>query len=306
MDDIAGIIVNLGAPDAPNAEMAEKFLREFLADARVLSVPAIMRIPLSRRIARKRAAAYARNLSELFCGGVHPMKSATEKLAKKTRQLCPFPVFAAYRYGSQSIAETVAKLKERGVKKFAFAPMYPQKTQSTSLSAEDEIARAARGCKYAVAPEYFDAPAYIAAASDGIPAGCETLVVSFHSVPLSHDRRGEYAAQCAETARLIAEKSGAKNFSIAYQSKMGRGKWLAPEIKDEVRRLAECGHSDISVVAASFACDCAETLLELGRDVRNAFSECGGKNFNLIPCPNDSPEHARLTAERLIKTASQL
>lgn len=299
-------MVNLGAPDAPNSEAAEKFLREFLADARVLSVPAILRIPLSRLIARRRAEAYAQNLSALFDGGKHPMKSAMESLAVKTRQLCPFPVFAAYRYGSQGIAETVAKLKARGFEKFAFAPMYPQKTQSTSLSAEDEIARATRGCKYAVAPEYFDDPQYIEAAGANVPTGCEMLLASFHSVPLSHDRRGEYAAQCAETARLIAEKSGAKNFAVVYQSKMGRGKWLAPEIKDEVRRLAECGHLDISVVAPSFACDCAETLLELGRDVRDAFLKCGGKNFNLIPCPNGSPEHARLTAERLIKTASLL
>lgn len=306
MEDIAGIIVNLGAPDAPNAEAAEKFLREFLADARVLPVPALLRIPLSRLIARRRAEAYAQNLSALFDGGKHPMKSAMENLAEKTRRLCPFPVFAAYRYGSQNIAQTVEKLKALGIKKFAFAPMYPQKTQSTSLSAEDEIARAANGCKYAAAPEYFDAPAYIEAAGANVPTGCEMLLVSFHSVPLSHDVYGEYAAQCAETARLIAEKSRAKNFAIAYQSKMGRGKWLAPDIKCEVKRLAESGYSDISVVAPSFACDCAETLLELDRDVRGAFLESGGKNFNLVPCPNDSPEHARLTAERLIKTASLL
>ncbi len=43
-----------------------------------------------------------------------------------------------------------------------------------------------------------------------------------------------------------------------------------------------------------FSSDCVETLEEIDIQGRETFLKNGGKNFDLIPCLNDSPDHINL------------
>ncbi|MBH00573.1 MAG: ferrochelatase, partial [Candidatus Pelagibacter sp.] len=40
--------------------------------------------------------------------------------------------------------------------------------------------------------------------------------------------------------------------------------------------------------------DCVETLEEISIEGKNSFMEAGGKNFEFIPCLNDSEDHINL------------
>ena len=53
------------------------------------------------------------------------------------------------------------------------------------------------------------------------------------------------------------------------------------------------GIKNLLVICPGFASDCVETLEEINIQGRE-FLENGGKNFDLIPCLNDNPEHIYL------------
>ena len=64
--------------------------------------------------------------------------------------------------------------------------------------------------------------------------------------------------------------------------------------------LPEKGIKNLLVICPGFASDCVETLEEINIQGRESFIEKGGKNFDLIPCLNDSPDHVNLM-EKLVK-----
>ena len=294
MNDTARIIINLGAPSRPDTECARKFLYEFLSDRRVIMLPQPLRAALAYYIARKRKHKYAESLKKIFQDGMHPLRKHTESLAKKLTELGGKPVFAAYRYGDNNIVDTIAKLKKSGYKRFVFLPLYPQQTRSTTNSAIRRIEKTLKHKEYKIAKPYFDDPNYISALASTIPSKCQTLLVTFHSVPISHTWGTPYVSQCKRTAELIGQNLGIRDVAVAYQSRMSFGKWLGPSAKEVVQELVNSGRKSICVIAPSFACDCSETTVELGEELKTIFTNAGGEKFFLCHCLNDTDVHARL------------
>lgn len=294
MNEIARVIINLGAPENPDTKCAGKFLYEFLSDKRVISLPQPMRAALAFLIARKRKRAYAKSLERIFSGGVHPLKANTEALAKKVWSLDGRPVYVAYRYGKNNIAQTVEALRRSGAKYFLFLPLYPQQTASTTDSAAARIRRVLARRQYKIAKPYFDDPSYISALASTVPSKCQTLVVSYHSLPVAHAKNTPYVAQCRRTTELLARTLGVKDVHIGWQSAMPKGEWLGPSTAQVVENLARQGRKSLAVIAPSFACDCSETLIDLDVAARQKFAECGGEKFFLCHSLNDSDAHARL------------
>ena len=56
------------------------------------------------------------------------------------------------------------------------------------------------------------------------------------------------------------------------------------------KALAAAGTKRVDVVCPGFVSDCLETLEEIGITARRAFHAAGGREMNLVPCLNDSPE----------------
>ena len=48
------------------------------------------------------------------------------------------------------------------------------------------------------------------------------------------------------------------------------------------------------MICPGFASDCVETLEEIQIQGKKSFLEKGGKNFEMVPCLNDSQEHIDL------------
>lgn len=113
----AYILISLGAPENISADACRSFLREFLGDKHVLSLPFPLRQLLSAHIAKKRASQYAQNL-ETICGGSignHPSISAARSLAIQIQSITGVKTFSAFRYGAQNIPDAfrAAKKPER-------------------------------------------------------------------------------------------------------------------------------------------------------------------------------------------------
>ena len=76
---------------------------------------------------------------------------------------------------------------------------------------------------------------------------------------------------------------------MAFQSRMGRAKWLEPYTEETLKKLPALGKTRLAVICPSFFCDCLETLEEIGMRGRETFLAAGGESFRLIPCLNHTP-----------------
>jgi hypothetical protein len=101
--------------------------------------------------------------------------------------------------------------------------------------------------------------------------------------------RGERRRDCRR-ARL---REG--EWSLAYQSRFGKERWLQPYTADTLDALAERGIRTIDVACPGFAADCLETLEEIAIGLRARVSTHGG-TLRYIPCLNDDADHAAALA----------
>jgi protoporphyrin/coproporphyrin ferrochelatase len=97
-----------------------------------------------------------------------------------------------------------------------------------------------------------------------------------------------YRAQCFETAYLLAKATGLteSQYTVCFQSRLGRTPWLKPFTDQVVSMLPTQGVKRVLVVCPSFTMDCLETLEEIGIRAREDFVRVGGDQLDLAPCLN--------------------
>ena len=299
---IGVLLVNLGSPDAPTAPAVRRYLKEFLSDPRVVEIPSLLWQPVLRGIVlntrpRKSAHAYR----QIWTDQGSPLTVITRKQAEAVQAaLGPgVTVDWAMRYGTPSIGARLRAMKEAGCDRILLAPLYPQYSGATSATALDAAGDALKAMRWQPAlrtlPPYHDDPAYIGALTDGIRASLaalafspDALVASFHSMPERTLRLGDpYHCQCRATARLLSESLG-RDLTVAFQSRLGRAKWLEPATDATLAALPSKGVKSVAVFAPGFSADNLETLEEIAIRGRQTFLDAGGEQFAYLPCLNDS------------------
>jgi ferrochelatase len=234
-----------------------------------------------------------------------PLKTVTRSQAEKLAASigdAHVVVDWAMRYGNPSIAARMAALQAQGCARILAVPLYPQYSAATTATVVDEVFRVLASQRaqptVRVAPPYYDDPVYIEALANSVEralAGLtftpEVILASFHGMPQDYVDKGDpYAAQCAETVRLLRArlKLDERRLVLAYQSRFGPAEWLKPYTDVTVESLARAGVKNIAVVTPGFAADCLETLEEIAVENAGAFHDAGGANFAFVPCLNDS------------------
>ena len=87
-------------------------------------------------------------------------------------------------------------------------------------------------------------------------------------------------------------------YTVTFQSRFGKAKWLEPYTEPTLRALARRGVARVDVVCPGFTGDCLETLEEIAQEGRKAFLTSGGKEFHYIPCLNDEAGLDRRAGQR--------
>ena len=107
------LLLNLGSPDAPTVPAVRKYLREFLGDRHVISLPWIFRKILLECFIlpgrpKKSAALYKR----IWTSSGSPLIRETEKLRERlAEKLCgKAKVFCAMRYGNPGVKNVLQKI----------------------------------------------------------------------------------------------------------------------------------------------------------------------------------------------------
>jgi protoporphyrin/coproporphyrin ferrochelatase len=311
------LLINLGTPDSTSWWDIRKYLKEFLSDKRVIEVnPILWKIILNLFILTFRPSKTAHAYKKIWKKETNesPLLYFTRSQAKKLNNKIgndKLIVDFAMRYGNPSIKSKLNFLKNEGCENIIILPLYPQYAAATTATVCDEVYRSLMGMRWQpslqVIPHYESEPAYIEALTKSLERKLENIswkpdliISSYHGIPKKYFDKGDpYHCYCHKTTRLMKEKFNLIDIQLTFQSRFGPQEWLTPYTDKTLESLPENGIKNLLVICPGFASDCVETLEEIDIQGREIFLNNGGKNFDLIPCLNDSSDHIDLF-EKLI------
>lgn len=320
------LVINLGTPEEPTIAAVRNYLREFLSDPLVIDLPGLLRWALLTFFIlpfrpRKSAHAYQQIWTEQGSPLLVHSQELVDKLQVEMGE--GYQVVLAMRYGNPSIQHAVQLLKKGGCRDWIVAPLYPQYALSTTESSWQAVCQSVRHFFQGESEpnlhelkSFYDNKHYISAlkkvtqdALDGFQA--DHLLMSYHGLPVrqlkspvcsqsSCDKISEvcpamneknkkcYRAHCFSTSQGLADALGLtkEQYSVSFQSRLGRAKWIGPETIKETQLLHEQGVRRLAVVMPSFVVDCLETLEEVGIQLRDAWLSLPDTEFKLVPCLN--------------------
>ncbi|MDC0339841.1 ferrochelatase [Pelagibacteraceae bacterium] len=306
------LLVNLGTPDSTKWWDVRKYLKEFLSDRRVIEVnPIIWKVILNLFILTLRPSKSAHAYKKIWFKRTNesPLlyytRSQSNRLSKKIESEKIITDFAM-RYGNPSIQSKLNFLKNKGCENIIILPLYPQYAAATTATVCDEVYRSLMKMRWQpslqIIPHYESEPLYIDALVKSIKNKIETInwkpdliITSYHGIPKSYFDKGDpYQCYCQKTTRLIKEKFSDIEIQTTFQSRFGPREWLKPYTDKTLESLPKQGKKNILVICPGFASDCVETLEEINIQGKESFLKNGGKNFDLISCLNDNPDHIQL------------
>lgn len=314
MTDHALLLVNLGSPASTSVADVRRYLNQFLMDPYVIDLPWPVRRLLVSLILIKRPEQSAHAYASIWWEEGSPLVVLSRRLQQQmTKQWSHGPVELAMRYGEPSIETKLLQLVAAGHKRITLAPLYPQFADSTTTTVIEEARRVIREKKLdvqlSVLQPFYDQPEYIdalvASATPHLQQDYDHLLLSFHGLPERHltklDPTGNhclknadccknaspavlaicYRAQCMRTASEFARRAGIADgkWSVSFQSRLGRAKWIEPYTEARLDELAKSGVKKILVMCPAFVADCIETLEEIGDRGKEQFREAGARSW---------------------------
>ncbi len=305
----AVLLINTGSPANPDSVSVRSFLEEFLSDTAIVDLPHWIWQPILKNIILPlRSSRSANKYKEIWLENGSPLLLGTKKLAGAIEQelqkslsteIC---VKIAMRYGNPSIEKQINELCTTGVHQVIALPLFPQTSVTTTGTIFKEIERLNNTIPIKKASGYGTHPAYIQALAEHLKlywqshARAERLIFSFHGIPHKLTALGDtYEQECKQSIGLLVEhlQLPQNSHRIGFQSRFGPGRWLEPATIELIKQAAQDEVKALQIFAPGFAIDCLETLHEIDVDMRADFQRWGGKQFEYIPCMNNSAGHSK-------------
>jgi ferrochelatase len=306
-----------------------RFLARFLSDPRVVELPRVLWLPLLHGLVLPiRSGASAHRYRLIWQTEGSPLAVHTARIrAALERELSSaaagLSVQEAFLYSRPLLTEVLAQLRERQARRLLVLPLFPQSSGTTTGAVYDQLGRSLAHWRslpqLRIIADYGNDDAYIGALAHSVREHRglrdadsqrgdegEHLLISFHGIPQSCERRGDrYGQQCRETAEGLAAALGltAEHWTLAFQSRFGAARWLGPPTDATLRELPRRGIRAVTVICPGFPADCLETLEEIALLGRDIFLKAGGERFDYVPALNDSDAHVRALAT-LVERAS--
>jgi len=312
----AFLLLSFGGPEGPGDVM-----------------PFLENVTRGRGVPRQRLEAVAEHY--YAAGGVSPINAQCRALLAAIGDAfaadgIDLPLYWGNRNWHPLLQDTVRQLADDGARRVLAFVTSAYSSYSACRQYLDDIDAAVA----AVGPRapridkirpYFNHPGFIepfAASAEAalrtLPADAQhgaRLVFTAHSVPTGMAAAsgsaaagtarpatagGRYAAELAEAARLISERTrdGSASRDLVYQSRSGPPgqPWLEPDVCDHVRTLAKGGVPAVVAVPVGFVSDHMEVVHDL--DVEAAETAASlGLPFARAAAPGSSPRFARMVAE---------
>jgi protoporphyrin/coproporphyrin ferrochelatase len=293
------VLFNLGGPDSPQA--IKPFLFNLFFDRAIINLPMIPRWLLARYISAKRAPIAQKIYAHL--GGKSPLLEQTEQQADHLERLLgpSYKTFIAMRYWYPMTELAVQQIKEWGADSIILLPLYPHFSSASTGSSLSRWHSAAQkaGLKLPTRSivSYPDQPGLINAICDLIAQECPRfnnprIIFSAHGLPQSLIDKGDpYKDQIEQSVSLIVTQLEIKisDWSLCYQSRVGKQKWIGPSIDEELQRAAD-DHREVLIVPISFVSEHSETLVELDIEYEHVAKNLGIPAYGRVPTVQCHPE----------------
>lgn len=317
------LLVNLGSPASTEVADVRRYLNQFLMDPCVVDLPWLPRRLLVSMILLRRPQESAHAYASIWWDEGSPLVVITRRVRDALRSRLDMPVEMAMRYGEPSIEQGILALVEQGVDEILLLHQYPQFADSTITTvvreAQRVLTKLSLKVRLTVLPAFHDRPDYLDALAANtqphLADGFDHLLFSYHGLPERHLRKVDptgchclktsdccerpspahatcYRSQCVAVSRRMAEHFNLSDdqWSMSFQSRLGRDKWIEPYTEAQLEELAARGVKRLLVMCPAFTADCIETLEEIGDRGREQFINAGGEELVLIPCLNDHPQ----------------
>lgn len=316
------LLVNLGTPLSYQPKDVFRYLNEFLTDPRVIDFPWLKRHLFVRGfIVPTRYRQSAKQYRQLWTEEGSPLLQHGKAVQEKLQMaLGPhYQVSLAMRYQFPSIQEGLEQLRAAQAEEIVIIPLFPQYASATTGSVHQKVMQHLQ--HWQVIPQlifinhYFDHPvlldAFCARARQYQIDSYDHILFSFHGLPErqirkacgtspcfsrgcceeSGQQRFCYKAQCHATAQGIVSRLALakKDYTVCFQSRLGKEPWLQPYLSDVIEAAARNGHKRLLVFSPSFVCDCLETTYEISREYAHQFKKMGGEELQLVEGLNSHP-----------------
>ncbi|EQC51897.1 ferrochelatase [Bacteriovorax sp. DB6_IX] len=302
------VLVQLGSPKSPEVSDVRSYLKEFLADPRVVDInPTLWKIILNCFVLPFRPKKSAALYSRIWEGSEFPLTRITREFTEKVNALTSENIEVAHAFLlCEPRVETVyaqweKELDERldPASRLIVIPMFPQYSESTIASGIDFFGKMletkVRIPNFSVVTQFHRTKAFIDNSVVNIEKTLQEktvdeLVISFHGIPKRRViyKRDPYFQHCFETFKLIRDQITSiphDRIHMTFQSRFGSEEWLTPYTDDYVENLIEGGRKNIAVYCPSFVADCLETIDEIGTELQEEVAEIGGV-IHHVPCLN--------------------
>ncbi len=308
----AVILFNLGGPD--KLENVEPFLFNLFNDPAILNLPSILRFPLAKLIANRRAPTAKKIYQEL--GGSSPILQLTKEqsLALESRlnqadSSSEYKCFIVMRCWHPRAEKVLKDVMNYDPQEVILMPLYPQYSAATSGSSIKEWKDICNKKNYKIKTSticcYPTDENFIEAHKDEIKKKINNLknfklIFSAHGLPEKNIKKGDpYQWQVEQSVNKIVKSLNIENLDwiLSYQSRVGPLKWIGPSTEDIIIENSKLG-KHIVLVPIAFVSEHSETLVELDIEYKELADKNGCKNYLRVP--------ALGTNENYIKAMSNL
>jgi protoporphyrin/coproporphyrin ferrochelatase len=313
------LLIQLGTPEAPTTSSVRHYLRLFLSDKRVITLPAPLRyLLLYFIILPTRSKRSAKAYQAIWTDKGSPLRVLTHQLTNKLQEKLSTTHLVAegMRYGEPSLEKALDSLAH--CDDITILPLYPQYASSTTGSSIEAVFKYFKNKPVLptlhIIRDFYAHPAFIKAQSmqimPYIKKPFDHCLFSYHGLPVQHinatgcnaicdnacpepslKNSACYRAQCFETSRLLANRLelNQNQYTTAFQSRLGKTPWIEPYTDKVLEKLSKAGVKNLLVACPSFVTDCLETLEEIAIQAEKNWKALGGETLTLMPCLNDEP-----------------
>ncbi len=313
------ILFNLGGPDKP--ESVQPFLFNLFNDPAIISLPTILRYPLAKLIAKRRAPVAKAIYSEI--GGSSPILQQTLIQARAIEKSLvgekdSYKCFIVMRCWNPRAEETIKKVKKFDPQQIILLPLYPQYSAATSGSSIKEWEETCNDHQYKVDTKiiccYPTEESFITSHANLIKQKIKKedkdntiIIFSAHGLPENKIKKGDpYQWQVEKSVEKLVEVLCLKKseFILSYQSRVGPLKWIGPST-DKIIISESKKNKKIILIPIAFVSEHSETLVELDIEYKKIAIDNGCKEYVRIPALTSNQEFISSLKKSILKSAHQ-
>ena len=229
----------------------------------------------------------------------NPLNEITEAARAALEAELGLPVFTGMRHWQPRIADAVAQALAGGADEIVGLVLAPHYSRLSIEKYREQLVAAVDGRADVRFVERWGAePGFVALLAERLVTDRhEHVVFTAHSLPARILAEGDpYQDELMETARLVADRVGLRDWSFSYQSESPTGEpWLGPDILDHLGALAADGVRDMVVAPIGFVADHLEIRWDIDVEAQEKAAELGLR-LERIELPNADPAFIRVLA----------